>query len=208
MYNGMWDCIKTMHATEGLHSFYRSFPTTLAMNLPYGMVMVATNESLKKFIQPPDGPDGRRCEPYHVSTSLLAGCGAGGIAAAATAPLDRVKTRLQTHALLSCPRGVVAAAAAAVAGKATTTSTSTSTSTAAKSGGGAATAAAAAALQPLENGWLDALRGILREEGARGLFRGLTPRLATHAPAVAISWTTYESVKTMLKGWDHERGKP
>ena len=31
---GMWDCIRTMQRNEGMFSFYRSFPTTLAMNLP------------------------------------------------------------------------------------------------------------------------------------------------------------------------------
>ena len=32
----------------------------------------------------------------------------------------------------------------------------------------------------------------------RGFFRGMTPRVLLHAPAVAVSWTTYEFVKNLL----------
>jgi len=43
----------------------------------------------------------------------------------------------------------------------------------------------------------EALASILAEEGPRGLFRGALPRVALHAPSVAISWTAYEAAK----GW-------
>ena len=36
---------------------YYSFPTTLFMNLPYGGVMVATNETLKSYFNPSGGQD-------------------------------------------------------------------------------------------------------------------------------------------------------
>lgn len=72
-------------------AFYRSFPTTLFMNIPYGCVMVAVNESLKRVMRP--------AGDYDTRTFLLAGSGAGAIAAVATNPLDVVKTRLQTQAL-------------------------------------------------------------------------------------------------------------
>ena len=42
------------------------------------------------------------------------------------------------------------------------------------------------------------VRHIIREEGYMGFLRGLTPRMLLHAPAVAISWTTYETVKSIL----------
>lgn len=85
-------------------AFYRSFPTTLFMNIPYGCVMVAANESLKRALRP--------AGDYDTQTFLLAGSGAGAVAAAATNPLDVVKTRLQTQAL----RAPAPSAAAAVAG--------------------------------------------------------------------------------------------
>lgn len=45
---------------------------------------------------------------------------------------------------------------------------------------------------------IDCARHIFNEEGYRGFLRGLTPRMMQHAPAVAISWTTYETMKKML----------
>ena len=42
------------------------------------------------------------------------------------------------------------------------------------------------------------LKQIAREEGSRALWRGLTPRIVFHAPAAAICWGTYESMKKLL----------
>jgi solute carrier family 25 iron transporter 28/37 len=46
--------------------------------------------------------------------------------------------------------------------------------------------------------WYDAARTIARAEGVAGFFRGAIPRVLSHTPAVAISWTTYESLKSYL----------
>ena len=40
--------------------------------------------------------------------------------------------------------------------------------------------------------------GIWRQEGMAGFWRGLLPRVLSHTPAVAISWTTYETTKQAL----------
>jgi hypothetical protein len=45
---------------------------------------------------------------------------------------------------------------------------------------------------------IDVAKHIINEEGYTGFLRGLTPRMLLHAPAVAISWTTYETMKTLL----------
>ncbi|CAN0076233.1 unnamed protein product, partial [Ectocarpus sp. 13 AM-2016] len=99
-HKGMLDCVLTIQRTEGTQAFYRSFPTTLFMNIPYGCVMVAANESLKRVMRP--------AGDYDTKTFLLAGSGAGAVAAVATTPLDVVKTRLQTQAF----RGAAAPLAA------------------------------------------------------------------------------------------------
>ena len=44
----------------------------------------------------------------------------------------------------------------------------------------------------------DAARFIYRHEGLPGFFRGLLPRVLSHTPAAAISWTTYEAAKAWL----------
>jgi hypothetical protein len=52
---------------------------------------------------------------------------------------------------------------------------------------------------PQYTGMLDAAGQILSAEGPRGLFRGLAARMAVHAPSAAISWGTYEALKTSLR---------
>lgn len=95
-YKSVSHCVRTVFKTEGIAAFYMSFPTTLMMNIPFGGVMVAVNESVKKVLNPSG--------EHSVSTSMIAGSIAGGIAAAATTPLDVVKTRLQTQNLEHCTK--------------------------------------------------------------------------------------------------------
>ncbi|KAJ7901799.1 mitochondrial carrier domain-containing protein [Mycena olivaceomarginata] len=47
-------------------------------------------------------------------------------------------------------------------------------------------------------GAIDALQGIIRTEGVRGLYRGLWPNLLKVAPSIATSFFTYELVKDYL----------
>ena len=42
------------------------------------------------------------------------------------------------------------------------------------------------------------LRGILREDGVRGLYRGLAPNFLKVAPAVSISYVVYERMRVFL----------
>ena len=191
-YEGTGHAIRQIVRHEGLAGLYRSFPITLLTNLPYGMVMVSTNEYLREILEsdPTKPPD--------LKTSLLAGSGAGMVAAAVTTPLDRVKTRLQTQHMgeaiaitlqenqnLACEKTGAAAATPSV-------------------GGSCPKAVAERAMltgsigTPKYGGLSDAFHSIVREEGSAGLFRGMTPRLMTHTPAVAISWTAYEAAKQWL----------
>jgi len=181
-YDGLYDCARNMVEKEGVASFYRSFGTTLAMNIPYGMVMVASNESLKKVLS----PDGQ----FSLSTSLLAGSGAGAIASAATCPLDCIKTRLQVQGV------------ALQGGKVRVEQVNTGVSRAMHTNSSGAPGPMCRSGVELPKiryaGAIDAAKDILRTDGYRGLFRGLAPRMLTQMPAVAISWTTYESVKRAL----------
>mmetsp|Transcript_6778 Transcript_6778/g.7792 ORF Transcript_6778/g.7792 Transcript_6778/m.7792 type:complete len:386 (+) Transcript_6778:442-1599(+) len=86
-------CFMTVVNTDGVGALFRSFPTTLLMNIPYAGIMVATNESAKKILNPQN--------EYNVGAFFLSGGISGAIAAACTNPLDVVKTRLQTQTLLS-----------------------------------------------------------------------------------------------------------
>lgn len=92
-YNGVGHCLRTILAEEGLRGLYRSYPTTVLMNIPYASVVVSANESIKKLLAPADG------SRPGLWSYMLAGAGAGALGAAATCPLDVIKTRLQTAAL-------------------------------------------------------------------------------------------------------------
>lgn len=159
-YNGMTDAFKTMIKQEGAAGLYRALPVTLCTNIPYGAVMVTTNEHLREMIMKQTN-----AKTLDVRTTLLAGCGAGAVAAAVTTPLDRLKTRLQTQGL-----GVVVGSNSKVEIQS----------------------------KPKYSGLVEAFQSIVKEEGYIGLFRGLAPRLMTHTPSVAVSWTVYEAMKLWL----------
>ena len=80
---GLVDCIREVARVEGPGALYRSLPTTLIMNLPYGAVMVATNESMKTLLNPSG--------EHNTGALLVSGGVAGATAAAATNPLDVAK---------------------------------------------------------------------------------------------------------------------
>jgi solute carrier family 25 iron transporter 28/37 len=163
-YRGLSHALSTMIANEGAVSLYRSFPVTLATNIPYGVVMVGTNEFLKKQW----ASNGELTLGVTMASSSVAGL----LAAAVTTPLDRIKTYLQTQQLTpACSVGSSAPDHCPI-----------------KASG-----------KPIITGWKEAAVRIYETEGGVGFFRGMTPRILSHTPAVAISWTTYETAKQYLQ---------
>ena len=159
---------------EGFAALYRSFPITLLTNLPYGMVMVTTHESCKRTLPLLLDPHHQRRQPSW-QTVLLASSLAGFTASALTTPLDRIKTALQTQALApACLVNPTEPCKRSVV-----------------------SGAAAASLLAHDN-WHQAAQHIWRTEGWRRFCRGFWPRVLSHTPAVAISWTTYETTKQAL----------
>ena len=99
-YKGGWDCARHVLRSEGVRGFYRSYTTTLAMNLPFATINFGVYDALKAGISAQVG------DKAYVSSAmvhLVAGGLAGGAAAAATTPLDVIKTRLQTDAIKRPP---------------------------------------------------------------------------------------------------------
>ncbi len=47
---------------------------------------------------------------------------------------------------------------------------------------------------------LPVLRRIIADEGMSTIWRGMKPRVLFNAPAAAVSWGTYETVKGLLLG--------
>ena len=58
-YAGVLQCIRRVAAEEGLKAFYASYPTTVAMNVPFQAVHFAAYESIKLFIG-----DGQKMSQY------------------------------------------------------------------------------------------------------------------------------------------------
>lgn len=171
-YKNLTDCIRSIRATEGIRAFYYSFPTTVMMNLPFGCVSVAVNESARKIIN----PSGK----YNFLSSLLAGSIAGTIAAAITTPLDVIKTKLQTQNLEPCPR----------VGSIRIIGVNTVEASLANQNVHGIILNYKTSSQVIEQ--------IMKESGYSGFFRGMGARMLVQAPSVAISWTAYETFKTFL----------
>jgi hypothetical protein len=89
-YAGVLDCIRTVFAREGLRAFYASYPTTVAMNVPFQTVHFAAYESFKIFFTAEE-------EEHGILEEFAAGGAAGALAGFVSTPLDVVKTRLQTQ---------------------------------------------------------------------------------------------------------------
>jgi len=156
----------TSHATRrmvasGGMSLFRSLPTTLAMNVPQASLMVMSNETLRRLLNPTGS--------FSLPTFLTAGAVSGALAAAATTPLDVVKTRLQTQGMNRAK-----------------TSTGELHS-------------APREFKVRYNGFEDAFRAVYRTEGAAGFFRGVGPRILQAGPSCALSWCAYESAKQALR---------
>jgi solute carrier family 25 iron transporter 28/37 len=169
-HRGLWDAWTHSMQHGGLQGLYRSLPTTLAMNIPYGCVSVAANEALKAKLK-------RGQEPLGVGSLLACGGLAGAVASLATTPLDVVKTRLQTQHL-TCSLGAASAAPPPSARGMATLCTRPN---------GVAFA-----------GFHDAATHIWRADGAIGFYRGAAVRALAQSPGVAITWTTYELFVRML----------
>ncbi|AEO71302.1 uncharacterized protein THITE_2123502, partial [Thermothielavioides terrestris NRRL 8126] len=52
---------------------------------------------------------------------------------------------------------------------------------------------------PTYTGIVDVATRTVRNEGVRGLYKGLTPNLLKVAPALSITWVCYENMKSLLK---------
>lgn len=208
-YKSVSHCVRSVFRVEGLRAFYRSLPTTMMMNMPYGCVMVATNESAKKFLN----PSGQ----YSFQSCIMAGVIAGGVAGALTNPLDVIKTRLQTQDLepFIKPLGSQTAASgtnfsfsrlATYFNFGAAMNPVAPYTTAAK-GGPAQPLCESAVIystaninvaSPRYHGMFQTAKLLYIEAGFKGFYRGVSARILIHAPSVAISWTTYETIKHLF----------
>ena len=172
---------------------YRSYPVTVIMNIPFASCVVTVNENMKTLLKPWE-----RSNP-HLWYFLCAGI-AGGIAGVITNPLDVVKTRLQTQEIKpSCAKL-----------RELWELDSSDTKKGFKSGTSDQPCSNIAKQecefelkQVRYNDFNSALRFIYRTEGLRAFSKGIFPRMCINVPSTALSWGTYEIMKTALgKLWE------
>lgn len=217
LHSSVFSAVRSIVASEGTRALFLSLPTTILMNIPFAATNVAVNESCRRIVNPSG--------EHNLGAYVFSGAVAGAIAGAVTNPLDVVKTRLQTQAIGCQVEGCRAAAAGVpVPREFSSTSFKVSTSTAGSSSGPstrptptpmglsparrfftktqarrlpAEVQPASPCVQPYQ-GLSSAARYVYAEEGLRGFLRGIGPRILTQAPAAALSWGAYESLKHML----------
>ena len=107
VYRSILQCTRSVYRAEGLAAFYVSYPTTLAMTVPFTALQFTFYESISKVMNP--------SKAYDPVTHCIAGGLAGAFAAGMTTPLDVIKTLLQTRgaahdAEIRSARGLIEAA--------------------------------------------------------------------------------------------------
>jgi len=181
-YSTIRDAVRNLLAEEGPSCFFRSMPVTMAMNVPYGCIQVAANEWGKRQLnlsELHDSESVRRNLPWFF---LSAGF-SGALAAFCTQPLDVMKTRLQTQdCLLTCQTTCLSPDLRPINTEGRNPIRPNSVRRQAK-----------------YSGIADAFRKILAQEGAAIFFKGSFARAAICIPSAAISWGTYEAVKSSLQ---------
>ncbi|SCU87655.1 LADA_0E05358g1_1 [Lachancea dasiensis] len=85
----MWSVASRIYRNEGLAAFFYSYPTTIAMNIPFAAFNFVIYESSTKLFNPEN--------TYNPLIHCLCGGISGATCAAVTTPLDCVKTVLQVR---------------------------------------------------------------------------------------------------------------
>lgn len=88
-YRSVLSCARAVYLNEGLTAFYVSYPTTLAISIPFNAIQYSVYEHVKRYLNPRND--------YSPASHITAGAVAGAVAAAVTTPLDVAKTILQTR---------------------------------------------------------------------------------------------------------------
>jgi len=171
---GTFDAFRKIIAREGIaKGLWTGFSVTLLRDLPFAATYFTTYE-MSKYYQKRILDDMGLLGHHDLNTAnhLVAGATAGCFASFVTIPIDTVKTRIQTEALTL--KKSKALELAQMQGNLNH-------------------------IPPVSrSGMLEIATAIFKEEGMRGFFRGLAPRLLSIIPSASITFAAYEGYKTLL----------
>lgn len=175
--------LRDLLRAEGVRGLFRGYALTVGVFGPYSMIYFMAYERGKRgwatVLEERGGAPGA---PLPLFAVVSAAAASGAVAAAATSPLDVVKTRIQTQGDVGGGGG---SSTAARAGAASVGTKPPATATAPPSAAAYTSAA-------------HAVRRIVAEEGARGLCRGLTARVLWIMPGTAITMGAFEAFKQRM----------
>lgn len=189
-YRSLLHGLTSIYKTEGMRGLYTGLLPSVLKDSPYAAVYLLLYSNLKQMITPSvlawtsggdlSQKDSKKESPV---VQFIAAFTAGGIATTFFHPSEVIKTRLQLMKLQE-----IAQAAAVTATTTTTT-----------------TAMASASAQPMvptlpRHRVLFIARIILQENGVKGFFRGLLPRVMKRSLSNALGWMTYEQLVQMWTG--------
>ncbi|EEB07385.1 iron ion transporter [Schizosaccharomyces japonicus yFS275] len=88
-YRSVFHCASSVYKNEGIGAFFISYPTSIAMSIPFTAAQVAAYDYCMGIVNPTG--------VYAPWSHIVSGGVSGALAAAITTPLDVVKTLLQTR---------------------------------------------------------------------------------------------------------------
>jgi len=91
-YSSLISCARSVIKHEGFRALYLSYPATLLLNVPFHSIQFPCYELVQETLNP--------LKKYSPLVHCFSGAVAGGVAAAATTPIDNLKTVLQTRGCL------------------------------------------------------------------------------------------------------------
>lgn len=205
--------INQTYKKEGFSSFWRSYPINFVGNVPNGMIFVSANENLKNSYRKNWGE--LKMWSYFLCASL-----SGVISAVFTTPLDNIKTRLnvqQVHiesiirhkevklnAYRSESQGMLRER---FVGYWQTLRREFRTEDLKKN---QCNKCIESGFEQKNNSFIKypnafcSMKIIMKEEGAKGFFKGTSMRIGTQSMSSAISWCVYEYTKRVLTGDVHK----
>ncbi|KAK0520944.1 S-adenosylmethionine transporter [Tilletia horrida] len=171
----------------GLRALYRGYGSTIAREIPFTCIQFPLYERIKAAFAASNAREGRiplaapGASTEHslpLWQAALSGSCAGAIAAAATTPLDVVKTRIMLERRRTGPSSATTAATAATS----------------------PTAAPTTSPSGVNTRLIPTLLHLIRNEGMKGCFAGIVPRTLWIGFGGAVFLGTFEAGVRLLEG--------